>query len=117
MNAARPRATAVQVTVVFLPRALVGRVLEALRLRPAAVAGAPVLLAREEAAVPQEEGADLALLEADVPHRGRPCPHQVAHRLVGGVRDPDRGQLAGAQEPGQAERAAAVGLDPVARLP
>ena len=37
-------------------------------------------------------------------HRGRPCPHQVAHRLVGGVRDPDRGQLAGAQEPGQAER-------------
>src|SRR4051812_12583010 len=75
---------------------LVGRVLEALRLQPAAVAGTPVLLAREEAAVPQEEGADLALLEADVLHRGRPRPHQVAHRLVRRVGDPDRRQLAGA---------------------
>ena len=36
---------------------------------------------------------------------------------MGGVWDPDRGQLAGAQKPGQADRVAPVGLDPVARLP
>jgi len=67
--------------------------------------------------VAQQEGADLALLDTDLLRGGRACPDETADRLVRRVGDPDRGQLAGAQEAGQGERVAPVGLDPVARLP
>ena len=50
-------------------------------------------------------------LEEACLHRGMP------YRLVGGVRHPHRGELAGAVQPGQHRRVAAVGLDPVARPP
>jgi hypothetical protein len=92
-------------------------VLEALLLQPAAVPGTPSLLAREEPAVAQQEGADLALLDTDLLRGGRACPDEAADRLVRRIRDPDLGQLAGAQEAGQGERVAPVGLDPVARFP
>jgi hypothetical protein len=32
------------------------------------------------------------------PNRGRPRPHQIAHRLVCGIGYPDRRQLAGAMQ-------------------
>jgi hypothetical protein len=53
---------------------LVGRVLKTLLLQPAAVPSTPVLLAREEPAVTQQEGADLALLRAYVSRRRGPRP-------------------------------------------
>jgi hypothetical protein len=40
----------------------------------------------------------------------RPRPDQIAHRLVGGVRHPHRGQLACPVQPGQRGRIAAAGL-------
>ena len=50
------------------------------------------------------------------PNRGRPCPHQIAHRLVGRIGYPDCRQLAGAMQLRQHQRVAAIRLDPVTRL-
>jgi hypothetical protein len=45
----------------------------------------------------------------------RPCPHQIAHRVVCGIGYPDCRQLAGAMQPRPHQRVAAIRLDPVAR--
>ena len=55
----------------------------------------------------------LAGLAEHAPRRG-PRPHQIAHRLVGGIRHPYRRQLVGPVQPGERGGIAAVGLDPVA---
>ena len=50
------------------------------------------------------------------PHRGRPCPDKVAHRLMRRVRHPDRRQLASPVQLRQHHSIAAVRLHPVPRL-
>lgn len=50
------------------------------------------------------------------PHRRRPGPDQIAHRLVRRIRHPDRRQLSGAMQFRRHHRAATVGLHPVTRL-
>ncbi len=49
------------------------------------------------------------------PHRRGPRPDQVAHRLIGGIRDPDSRQLTRPMQLCQHHRIATVGLDPVLR--
>ncbi len=49
-------------------------------------------------------------------HRRRTCPHQIAHRLMRGIRHPDRRQLIGPVELGQHHGIAAIGLHPFTRL-
>jgi hypothetical protein len=91
--------------------------LELLLLEPAAVPRTPGLLPREPSSVLEHEGADLLLVHPEDLDRGRPSADQVADRFVALVRHPDRGQLASAEQPGQRDRVAPVGLDPIARLP
>jgi len=45
--------------------------------------------------VAQQEALQMLACLGQYPARRRPRPHQVVHSLVGGVRDPDRRQLAG----------------------
>jgi hypothetical protein len=52
----------------------------------------------------------------EYPPGGRSRPHQIAHRFVRGIGDPDRGQLAGTVQLCQHHRIAAIRLHPVARL-
>jgi hypothetical protein len=56
----------------------------------------------------------LAGLPEDPPRRG-PRPHQVAHRLMGGVGHPHGRQLACPVQPGERGGITAIGLHPVAR--
>jgi hypothetical protein len=63
----------------------------------------------------QQEAMELLACPAHRLHGGRPRPDQVAHGLMRRIGDPDRGQRAGAMQPGQRDRVTAVGLDPVAR--
>ena len=50
------------------------------------------------------------------PHRGRPCPDKVAHRLMRRVRHPDRRQFSSSMQLRQHYRVATVSLHPVTRL-
>ena len=69
----------------------------------------------DRAAQPQQQRRDLLALRLQIHHRGLARPRQIAHRLVPSVRNPDRGELVGAQQPRQAQRIAPVGLHLVAR--
>src|SRR6185295_18057797 len=83
------------------------------------VAHARVAHLGDRAAPDAVAGGSLTGYQAEIAHeltRGGASPHKVAHRLVRWVGHPDRGQLAGAQEAGQAKRVAAVSLYAVARL-
>ena len=64
----------------------------------------------------EEESLKVLACLAETSHRRRPRPHQVPHGLMGGVRHPDRRQLAGAVQLGQHYRVPAVRLDSVARF-
>ena len=63
----------------------------------------------------QQEGEQLLALLAQILARRGPHPHQVAHRLMHRVGNPDPGQLARPQQPRQGDRVAPVGLDALAR--
>ena len=67
------------------------------------------------AGLAQQEPGKLLACPAQAVHRIKPRPHQIAHRLVLGIRYPHRRQLAGPMQLGQAAGIAPVGLDPVAR--
>ncbi len=62
----------------------------------------------------QQEAGQLLARPAQGAHRRRAGQHQVAHGLVVGVGNPDRRQLAGTSQLGQAQGVAPVGLDPIA---
>lgn len=52
---------------------------------------------------------------ARYPHRRRPCPDQVAHRLMGRIRHPDGRQFSGTVQLRQHHGVATVRLHPIAR--
>ena len=89
---------------------------ESLARQPLPVRAAPCLLARIDASETQKEGPRLLALDPQVEGGRRARPHQIAHRLVPLVRRPHGGQFARPQQARQAQRVAAIGLDPVARL-
>ena len=66
------------------------------------------------AAVAQQKAGELLAARAQGMYRIETGAHQIAHRLVPGVRDLYRRQLAGPTQSCQAGRIASVGLDPVA---
>ena len=67
-------------------------------------------------AMPEQEALQMLARLARDTHRRCPCPDQIAHRLVGGIRHPDCRQFARPMEFRQHESIAAVGLHPVACL-
>jgi hypothetical protein len=66
--------------------------------------------------VAQQEAQKALLRALQVVHRVGSGPADVAHRLVAGGRNPDRGGVAVAVELGELHGVAPVGLDPLARL-
>ncbi len=69
------------------------------------------------AALPQQEAPKLLACPAQRMHRVATGAHQFAHRLVPGIRNTHRRQLARPMQPCQAGSIPPVGLDPVARSP
>src|ERR1700686_3759648 len=63
----------------------------------------------------QQKSGELLARPAQAVYRIEPRPHQIAHRLVPGIWNPHRRQLACPAEFGQAGSISPVGLDPVAR--
>ena len=80
----------------------------AMRFRP----GRPVIVM----AMPQQEAGQLLACLTHAAHGCLTCTHEIAHRLVGLIRYPNRGQLPGPMQCGKFARVAPVGLDPLARL-
>ena len=98
----------------LLVRQVLGRMREGQFAQPAPMHLRPVAVRRTRAMAQQEAQQLLARL-AQIPHRLRPQPPQVPHRLVCFVRHPER-QLPGAQRLRQHHRVAPVGLHLVADL-
>jgi hypothetical protein len=90
--------------------------LEGLLLQPATVPRAPILLARENATVPQKKGTNLLLMHPDRFDRCRARPDQVPHRLMRRIGHPHRCELPGPQQARQGRRVTPVRLDPIACL-
>src|ERR1700737_953990 len=67
------------------------------------------------AALPQQKARELLARPAQRMHRVETGAHQIAHRLVPGVRNPHRGQLARPVQSRQTGRIPPIGLDPIAR--
>ncbi len=67
-------------------------------------------------AMAQQEPRQLLAGLPQAAHRRQACPHEIADRFVGLIRNPDRRQRAGAVQPCQVDRIPPVGLDPVAGL-
>ena len=67
------------------------------------------------ASLAQQKSGKLLARPAQAMHRIEPGAHQIAHRLVPGIGNPHRRQLARPVQPGQAGGIPPVGLDPVAR--
>ena len=63
----------------------------------------------------QQETRELLARPAQRMHRVETGAHQIAHRLVPGIRNPHRGRLARPVQPRQTGRIPPIGLDPVAR--
>ena len=70
---------------------------------------------RVMAALAQQKPRELLARSAQRMHRVQTSAHQVAHRLVPGVRNPHRRQLACPMQPRQTGRISPIRLDPVAR--
>ena len=99
----------------LLQHDLLGRVCEAEPGQPAPVCWRPSLAAREHPIVAQQETQELLPRPSHRLHGSRPRPDKITHGLMYRIRDPDRGQLAGAMQSCQRDRVAAVGFHPVAR--
>jgi hypothetical protein len=83
---------------------------------PSQVSGTPGGPAGRAASVPQSEGLETQLGCLQIPEGLVPCPTQGAERCIVEGRDRDRGEVPGAQEPGQWPGVTPVGLDPVTCL-
>jgi hypothetical protein len=66
------------------------------------------------AAMPEQKAAKLLARPAQGMHRIETGAHQVPHRLVAGVRHPNRCQLARAMQPRRADRVPSIRRHPVA---
>ena len=66
--------------------------------------------------VAQQKARELLARLAELADCGEARPHQIAHRFVRRIRNPDRGQFAGARQPRQMARVPPVGLDALARF-
>ena len=90
------------------------RLLELETRQPAAMQlgpGRPAVVAP----LAQQKSGELLARPAQAVHRVEPRAHQIAHRLVPGIGNPHRRQLARPVQLGQAGGIPPVGLDPVAR--
>src|SRR6201997_5365689 len=67
-------------------------------------------------AVAQQEARQLLSRLAQGAHSRLTCTNEITDRLVGLIRNPDRGQFTGAVLLGEVDRIPSVGLDPLARL-
>ena len=65
----------------------------------------------------EHEGAHLLTMDTERLDRRCPRADEIPHRFVTFVRNPHRGQLAGAQQPGKGNGVPAVRLHPIARFP
>jgi hypothetical protein len=108
-----PRRGRVDRLDVILEHEMVGRLLKAQTGEPPAMqlgpGGTPVM-----PALTQQKPRELLAGTTQRMHRIQALSHQITHRLVSGVRDPHRRQLARPMQPRQARRIAPIGLDPVA---
>jgi len=90
--------------------------LETLRLEPAPVRLRPATASRVNASMPQQKSAQpLPQLLVENLHVLAGAA-EIAHGFLGGVGNPNRGELAGAIEARQAQAVSPVGLDPLAWL-
>jgi hypothetical protein len=94
-------------------RGLQRRIRETLPAQPPAVLGRPVLAGPPDPAVPQQHRQQSLLRPFQIGHQITANPHQVSHRLLRRRGHPDRGQLPGPIQPGQAGGVPPVGLDPI----
>jgi hypothetical protein len=72
-------------------------------------------LASLDETMPQQKAKQLLSCSAEAAHRNQPCPHQVPHRLMGRVRNPNGAQLSRPMELRQRNGIPMVGLHSVAR--
>jgi hypothetical protein len=101
---------------VILQHDLLCRMGKAHRRQPTTVGERPGAGAAVNPLVPQQKALQVPTRLRQHLSCRRSGPHQIAHRLVCGIGDPDRRQLAGAVQLGQHQRVATVGLDPISRL-
>jgi hypothetical protein len=94
---------------------VVGRMIEGLVAKPTAMRFCPGLGPWIDPAMAQQERLQLLTRPLAGLDRRFPRPHQIAHRFMPAVRDPNRRQLACPEELCQVYRVATVGLDPIAR--
>ena len=90
--------------------------IKAHRRQPAAISLRPGSNAGIDPPVSQEKSTKVLTRLGQRPCRRRASSHQVAHRFMAGVRNPNFGQLAGAVQPRQHHSIAPVGFDPVSRF-
>ena len=93
---------------------LLGRMIKLLRRKPARMGGTPVLAAGKDPTMAQKEGEKVLAFLAQILARCGPNPHQIAHRFIDRVRNPNPVQFARPQQPRQSDRVASVGLDALA---
>lgn len=67
-------------------------------------------------AVTQQEAGQLLASLSQSAHRRLTCTDEIADRLVGLIRYPDRCQFTGAVQLGKVDRVSPVSLDPLVRL-
>jgi hypothetical protein len=101
---------------VILQHDLLGRMIKAHRCQPAAISLRPGSNAGIDLPVSQEKSTKVLTRLRQRPCRRRAGSHQVAHRFVGGVRNPNFGEFAGAVQPRRRHSIAPVRFDPVSRL-
>ena len=65
-------------------------------------------------AVAQQEAGQLLARLTQGAHRRQTRTHEIADRLMGLIRNPDRGQFTGPVQLGEVDRIPPVGLDPLA---
>src|SRR5579863_4982052 len=100
----------------LLQHDLMRRMLELLLLQPPQVPYRPALLAREDAAMLEHEGAHLLPVHTKSLDRCGAGTNKITHGLVAFVRHPDRSKLPSAQKLGQSNCITSVGLHLIARL-
>ena len=90
---------------------------ELLRRQPAGVSRTPASAAGEDPSVTEQKREPLLALLAQILSCRAPNTHEVPHRLMHRVGNPDPAQLARPEQPGQGDGVAPVGLDVIARAP
>jgi len=95
---------------------VVRRVLELLGEEPASMSASPQLASVVAAAVPQKEAADLLPHAPPGSNRYITDAHQISHRFMVRVADPNRRQVTRSKSSGQHDGVSPIGLHALARL-